>query len=132
MVDLRDDVTDAQIAQLQQQYGITLRYNSVHSVKRKLMIGTVDPAQRDAVIQAMKANPLVEAVEPQFIYKLQNKTFVPNDPEYPRQWHLKMIGMEEAWTVTKGKGASVAVIDSGVGTMVNNTYVQLSDFASTK
>ena len=131
-MDLRDNATDDQIAGLQRQFGITLRYNSVHSVKRKLMIGTVDPAQRDAVIQALRAHPLVEAAEPQFVYHLQNRTFVPNDPDYPKQWHLKMIGMEDAWVRTKGAGASVAVIDSGIGTIQNNAYLQGKDFTSTK
>ena len=132
VVDLRDDVTDSQIAALQQQYGIVLRYNSPLSVKSKLMVGIVDPDRRDAVIQSLRANPLVEAVDRQYIYQLQNRTFVPNDPNYKDQWHLTMIGMEEAWTHTKGAGASVAIIDSGVGMIQNNTYVQGRDFASTK
>ena len=58
--------------------------------------------------------------------------FVPNDPEYRRQWHLRMIGMEEAWTKTKGKGAVVAVIDSGVGARSSSGWIQGQDFAQTK
>src|SRR3954467_3619734 len=112
VVDLRDDATDAQIGDLQRQFGIALRYKSPLSVRHKLMIGSVDPSRRDAVIEAMRRHPLVEAVDRQDIYKIQNRSFVPNDPNYKDQWHLKIIGMEEAWAYTKGDGATVAIIDS--------------------
>jgi subtilisin family serine protease len=38
----------------------------------------------------------------------------PNDPRYPEQWNFKMVGDQDAWKRTKGKGAIVAVIDTGV------------------
>lgn len=38
----------------------------------------------------------------------------PNDPRYDEQWNFKMIGAEDAWKKTRGKGAVVAVIDTGV------------------
>jgi serine protease len=38
----------------------------------------------------------------------------PNDPGWPQQWHLRRIGVERAWTVTRGSGAVVAVVDTGV------------------
>ena len=38
----------------------------------------------------------------------------PNDPRYDEQWNFKMIGAEEAWKRTRGKGVVVAVIDTGV------------------
>jgi serine protease len=38
----------------------------------------------------------------------------PNDPLYPQQWNLKAINIEPAWAVTRGKGVTVAVIDTGV------------------
>ncbi|MEM9192822.1 MAG: S8 family serine peptidase [Myxococcota bacterium] len=40
--------------------------------------------------------------------------FRPNDPYYKHQWHLDQIQMPRAWTRTRGKGAVVAVIDTGV------------------
>ena len=121
VVDLKDDVTDAQIAAIGQSVGVELRYNSIHAVAAKLMVAKINPLDRERILLALRANPLVEGAEPQFIYHLQQAPrrlrstarFVPNDPEYRRQWHLRMIGMEEAWTKTKGKGAIVAVIDSG-------------------
>jgi subtilisin family serine protease len=38
----------------------------------------------------------------------------PNDPEYPRQWHLRRIGAPSAWKVARGKGVTIAIIDTGV------------------
>ena len=140
VVDLRDNATDAEIVGLGQSLGIELRYNSIHSVAAKLMVATINPGDRERILTALRANPLVEAAEPQFIYQLYQapapaatvNRFVPNDPEYPRQWHLKMIGMEEAWAKTKGKGATVAVIDSGAGAMTTNGWIQGRDFNQTQ
>jgi serine protease len=40
--------------------------------------------------------------------------FAPNDPMYPLQWHLDAINMPESWMHTRGSGAVIAVIDTGV------------------
>jgi serine protease len=40
---------------------------------------------------------------------------IPNDPFYdPYQWNMTRIGMEDAWDVSTGNGAIVAIIDTGV------------------
>jgi serine protease len=38
----------------------------------------------------------------------------PNDPCFHYQWHLRQIGMPDAWKLGVGKDAVVAVIDTGV------------------
>lgn len=38
----------------------------------------------------------------------------PNDPLYGRQWGLPRIGVMTAWQVTQGKGALIAILDTGV------------------
>jgi thermitase len=38
----------------------------------------------------------------------------PNDTLYPRQWNLRRMGVPEAWKTTKGKGVTIAIVDSGV------------------
>ena len=48
----------------------------------------------------------------------------PNDPLYEKQWNFRMIDTEGAWERTRGKGAVVAVIDTGV--------TQARDFKQTK
>jgi subtilisin family serine protease len=38
----------------------------------------------------------------------------PNDPEFPLQWNLRMIGAPAAWPVATGAGSTIAVVDTGV------------------
>ncbi|HEY2903415.1 MAG TPA: S8 family serine peptidase [Polyangia bacterium] len=38
----------------------------------------------------------------------------PNDPCFRYQWHLRQVGLPEAWKLGQGKGVVVAVIDTGV------------------
>jgi len=48
----------------------------------------------------------------------------PNDPCWRYQWHLRQIGLPEAWKLGTGKGVVVAVIDTGV--------TKVGDLAKTK
>src|SRR5579871_2035088 len=48
---------------------------------------------------------------------------VPNDPDYPSQWHLPIISGPSAWDVTTGiESVTIAVVDSGV----DSTHPDLS------
>ncbi len=133
VVDLKDTITDAEITALGQSLGIELKYNSIHSVAAKLMVAKINPNDRGRLLTLLRASPLVEGAEPQFLYHVDqaaapSNTFVPNDPDYRRQWHLSMIGMETAWTKSRGKGVTVAVVDTGTGGMTANGLVQAQDF----
>src|SRR5579859_6376996 len=42
-------------------------------------------------------------------------SLIPNDPDYPSQWHLPNISGPSAWDITTGSSAvTIAIIDSGV------------------
>jgi subtilisin family serine protease len=41
-------------------------------------------------------------------------TAAPNDPYFARQWGLVEVQAEQAWTVTTGTGALIAIVDTGV------------------
>lgn len=56
----------------------------------------------------------------------------PNDPRYDEQWNFKMIGAEEAWKRTRGKGVVVAVIDTGVAGPDYKKGAGCKDFKTTK
>ncbi|MDN7241727.1 S8 family serine peptidase [Planococcus sp. N028] len=57
---------------------------------------------------------IIEFVQPN--YKVE-KTYVPSDSGYKKQWHLPKIQMPKAWDITKGSSAiTVAVIDTGLQT----------------
>ncbi|GEM_PF-226225 len=101
------------------------------------------PEQLGALRDRLQGNALVEGIEADLLYNLPDHTFSasedpgvlpgeespnaskkkkrrplprfqPNDPMYPLQWHLDAIHVPEAWTLTRGEGAVVAVIDTGV------------------
>ncbi len=38
----------------------------------------------------------------------------PNDPLYARQWGPQQVHAEQAWTISRGGGAVIAVVDTGV------------------
>jgi serine protease len=59
---------------------------------------TADTASMEAECQAAGAKP----------------SDFPNDPCFHYQWHLRQIGMPQAWKLGQGKGVVVAVIDTGV------------------
>ena len=48
-----------------------------------------------------------------------------NDPGYPQQWGMKVIGAEQAWATGRGAGITIAVVDSGM-------FFGHEDFASGK
>ena len=57
----------------------------------------------------------------------------PNDACYKYQWHLRQIGMPAAWKQGNGKGAVVAVIDTGVtkvGDLADTKFVAGYNFVS--
>lgn len=79
----------------------------------------------------LKANPLVEIVEPNYLYheaQTPTKTVVnrgatnffgaffnPNDPFYTEQWYLRKIQASSAWEkVTGSTNVKVAILDTGV------------------
>ncbi len=56
-----------------------------------------------------------------------------NDPLYSKQWNLHNIHIEGAWDKTKGKGVTVAVIDTGitkVRDLVETKFVKGYDFVN--
>jgi serine protease len=67
-------------------------------------------------IEILKSRFDLEYAEPNF---LARAFFVPNDPFYKFQWHLDNsvtggIDAEEAWDMNQGRGATIAVVDTGI------------------
>jgi subtilisin family serine protease len=44
----------------------------------------------------------------------QQRSPRPNDPYVADQWNLKAVGAFSAWSNTRGRGAKIAIVDSGV------------------
>jgi hypothetical protein len=72
------------------------------------------PADADAArfSETLAADRAVRYVEPQTVIRAFAGT---NDPGYPSQWNLPMIGAPAAWAASSGDASvTVAVIDTGV------------------
>src|SRR3954454_7704144 len=71
----------------------------------------VDPADEAATLAALRARKDVIWAEP--VTKV-HALWLPNDPEFSKQWHLKAAGAPKAWDATRGEGVTVAVIDTRI------------------
>lgn len=71
----------------------------------------VDPADVPATLAALRARKDVIWAEP--VTRLQ-ALWLPNDPDFSKQWHLKSAGAPAAWDAARGEGVTVAVIDTGI------------------
>ena len=132
ILDFRDDLAtteiQAQVNAIAQNYQVRPELNSRFSQIEHLYTVKGDPS----LLQALKKSDLkryTEAIEPDYIYRIpKGETLkpinptdepklsaqAPNDPMYSKQWNLHNIGIESSWTETKGRGVTVAVIDTGV------------------
>ncbi len=126
LIDLKDNATPATIAAIERDLGITLTLVSDQSADEQFYRAHVDPSRRDLLIAALSARPEVEIAEPDAEYSLLPGESItvsaeqimqpgfPNDPLYGKQWHMRQIGMPEAWKLADGNGITVAVLDTGV------------------
>jgi serine protease len=127
-VDVRDDVTDEDMADLERTYG--LRANSSWSHGHdNLEIGFVSLADEGGVLDRLANDPRVEHAE---AMEVMRASFVPNDPLYKDQWHLTRVGAEQAWEYACGEGVTVAVIDTGVACYDKSPFSKGSDLSGTR
>jgi serine protease len=140
LVDLRDDVTAAEIRAIERDLGISLVLVSDQSYDERFYRASVDPRRRDAVLAALARRPEVEIAEPDSymaiapgdVVKLEEVVEAawegyPDDPKYRYQWHLRQIGMPEAWKLGDGDGVVVAVLDTGVAYESHGKYHHVED-----
>ncbi|MBE9076236.1 peptidase S8 [Romeria aff. gracilis LEGE 07310] len=101
---------DDRLANLAQQFNLSPALNSEFSEADHVYVVQGD---RD-ILQALRNSDLArftEFIEPNYIYQ---SLFVPDDPDYAKQWNLQSINVEGAWAQNRGSGATVAVIDTGI------------------
>ena len=111
-IDLKDELTAADIAEMSKEYGFTIRDSSplAHNLGN-LEIADVNPEQENVILDKLAHDPRVEEVEPTM---LVHAYFEPNDPLYKDQWGMKAVQATNAWNYTTGKGVVVSIIDTGV------------------
>lgn len=65
----------------------------------------------EAKMRSIEKLPGVEAVDYNY---LRTPYWTPNDVKFGRQWGLKKTGFRSAWNKARGKGAKIAIVDTGV------------------
>ncbi|HEY6036065.1 MAG TPA: S8 family serine peptidase [Kofleriaceae bacterium] len=141
LVDLKDNATPDQVAAIEKQIGTKLELvdSTGEAQETQLYRAHVTEATEAAVISTLQANPLVEVAEPDSYMQLDPSEVAevtetpatqpgfPNDPDYKYQWHLRQIGMPDAWKLSDGNGVIVAVLDTGVAYEDYKKFHQLPD-----
>jgi serine protease len=122
---------DRQLQLLTRDYHLTPHLNSQFSQAEHLYTLKGDRALLDT-LRGSSLSHAVEAIEPNYIYRT---SVAPNDPQYSKQWHLHNIHAERAWEETRGKGITVAIIDTGVSKvpdLAKTGFVAGYDFVNDK
>ncbi|MBW4561155.1 MAG: S8 family peptidase [Mojavia pulchra JT2-VF2] len=146
LLDFREDipakVVQQELQAIAQQYNVTPQLDNKFSAKDNVYIIKGD-RQRLKELQKSQFKSVTEFIEPNYIYKkipqpgeaawlgeflrptddeeASPSLIGPNDQYYSKQWNLHKIGVEGAWSQTKGSGVTVAVIDTGI-TRVRDLY----------
>lgn len=125
LLDLRDDTTDVDEREVEGRLGgLDLRLNSIQAAEERLFIADVDSADLARLLAAVQGDPRVTHAEENAVY---TASFVPDDPRYREQWSLPMIDAPRAWDLATGKGAVVAVIDTGIAYKTWDRFRQVED-----
>jgi serine protease len=107
VVDFRDDVEESTISSLLSSLGLTFQPTELAAQTRIAVVSFASPLE----IDKLQGDSRIEAVEP---HARVRAMFVPDDPMYDQQWHMGHIGAEQAWGLSVGRGATVAVVDTGI------------------
>jgi serine protease len=134
-VELRDGSGDDVLADLSRKVGAPLEWNSPEHAETEIARLTVPAGvSEQTVLDELRADGRVALAEPMHYYRAPEDDaeaaatdedsaakpeedtgrWKPNDPRYNEQWNFQMVKAEEAWEITRGKGITVAVIDTGV------------------
>jgi len=154
IVDFDDDATPDDVFETEREIGASLKREENFSAW-KIATVVVDSSRIDELIDSLDSDWDIENVEVSNIYTIpENEEVVskgltaydsatnapsngapfdkPNDKDYARQrWHFDMINLEKAWKFSTGKGAVVAILDTGVSDGRDNSHPRIGDLANT-
>ena len=127
VVDVRDDLSDEEIAQLGRDYGISGLHDNSPEVKGDANISVGFTSDLQGTLAKLRKDPRVDNADAE---TLLEASWVPNDPKYTEQWHMKSVGAESAWNRSCGSGVVVAVIDTGVACYTEGGFKTGTDFGA--
>lgn len=146
VVDFKDEVNEEDVMELGKKYGIKFHKVSSYSDVDKMYVGMYEGDDEESVIDDLRDEGVVEAVDKEVMYSIPEKNFLsegisgdsieadvsskkfktPNDPLYKsKQWNMRQANVNKAWQGKAGDGIIVAVLDTGVDE-------SLEDLADTK
>ncbi|QRK05788.1 peptidase S8 [Archangium violaceum] len=148
VVDFKDGTSKAEFDAWEAEWGVNLEFNSVEGERTGVTIAR-GVGSVDEVLARIRQNPAVESAEPLKVYSVPpaeeavsgleapleevgKDGYTPNDPDYPKQWNLRMIHMPSAWQQSRGKGVVVAVLDTGVAYEDHDDFKQVPDLEGVK
>lgn len=138
VLNFRDNLSPAQVdrelKEITSKYGLEPNFNSAFSKGDNLYVVKGNTQVLEKLKQSKELSELTEYVEANYVYSTDFfGGTTPNDPMYKDQWNLKAIDVEKAWAKTKGKGITVAVIDTGVSKvddLKSTNFVKGYDFVN--
>ncbi len=141
-----EDEIAAMVARLDALPGVSVSTAGFYSEGEHLYRLSASPSRWDEIDDDLIGHELLEVVEPEIYYALPDSAFaaadpeaqrpdrerrVVNDPMFKLQWHMEQINAPQAWVTQAGKGAVVAVIDTGVAYKDAHGVKGLPDLAGT-
>lgn len=132
-LDLRDDLSDAEVKAVAAEYNVSLEEASFLSEETRIHRVNVGVGNVKAFLKKLRGDPRVEHAEQDMMYYATSIAgWEPNDPMYSEQWHMETVEAPRAWMYSTGRGVKVAVVDTGVTCQDKDGFKRVSDLANTK
>jgi serine protease len=128
VVDAKDDVSDADLADIASKFGLKLHPTRLESETR-IELTEMDAATAARVVPELSRDSRIEHVEP--LAKVR-AFFMPDDPLLKEQWHMERIGAPRAWDFATGRGVTVAVVDTGIACETHGPFNKGTDLLQTE
>ncbi len=135
LLDVSDEYSDAEVREVAQKCGLTVRLNSPWADPANLYVADVAEGGVPAALDCLERHAPAEWLEAgEENFEMTMLGGAPNDPLYQFQWNFKQVKAEEAWQKSTGKDVVVAVIDTGVAVEDDpkRNIKKMKDLAGTK
>ena len=148
---------DGVLADISREVGASLQWNSPLHTETEIAVLTLPPdVSESKTLSILRSDGRVKAADAVHAYAEPSSAVLPqeffaeepdptdsppnqddnrwrpNDPRYNEQWNFRMVHAEEAWGLSRGKGITVAVIDTGVAYADTRRGAIARDFKQTK
>src|SRR5688572_23931625 len=129
VVDVRDSAGPGDISALARAFSVSFAGFDAYANPGRILTVKTTPSLASGLLARLRQDPNVERAEPQRLFKA---FWTPKDPRFKEQWNFQRINMEKAWDISQGKGAVVAVIDTGVAFEKDDKCYWARDFKDTR